>query len=315
MASYCGVTSAVFCIWVMTFMAQNYYISGSILSPCRITGVGIYLEEKVNFSEASNACNQLNLQLASKDQVEKALNHGFETCSYGWVKDGFVVIPRLTSNKKCGKGNVGLVQWYAEPFKTFKVYCFNSSDVQINSCKPDPTTTILPSPSATMDLTTHSGSDETENITAVPNVTESEQPKRNQKFRVICVTETILPTEGTTTEMPEEDSVTDSPNDTSHAAFKNDAVVFGGIPTALLVLAVIFFMISVVLSVCYIKKYKRTFPFSQKNQQKEVVETTALKEANSNDKTPEKETKNNGKNVEESKTKPEATVKCLEAEV
>lgn len=45
-----------------------------------------------------------------------------------------------------------------------------------------------------------------------------------------------------------------------------------------------------------------------------MVETTALKEAKSNDKTPEKET-NNGKKVEESKTKPEPTVKCLEAEV
>ncbi|KFP52803.1 Lymphatic vessel endothelial hyaluronic acid receptor 1, partial [Cathartes aura] len=272
-------------------------------------------EEKVNFSEASNACNQLNLQLASKDQVEKALKHGFETCSYGWVKDGLVVIPRITSNKKCGKGNIGLVLWYAEPFKTFKVYCFNSSDVQINSCKPDPTKTVLPSSSAPTDFTAYSGSDLTENITAVPNVTESEQSLKNIKFRIVCITETILPTEGTTTKIPEEYSPIDSPNYTSHAAFKNDAIVFGGIPTALLVLAVIFFIISVVLAVCYIKKYKKTFPFSNKNQQKEMVETTALKEAKSNDKTPEKETKNNGKKVEESKTKPEATVKCLEAEV
>ncbi|NXS91654.1 LYVE1 protein, partial [Jacana jacana] len=98
-------------------------------------------------------------------------------------------------------------------------------------------------------------------------------------------------------------------------AFKNDATVFGGIPTTLLVLAVIFFIISVVLAVCYIKKYKTTFQFSNKNQQKEMIETTTVKEAQSNDKTPEKETKNNGKKVEESKPKPEATVKCLEAEV
>ncbi|KFQ56560.1 Lymphatic vessel endothelial hyaluronic acid receptor 1, partial [Pelecanus crispus] len=272
-------------------------------------------EKKANFSEASNACNQLNLQLASKDQVEKALKHGFETCSYGWVKDGLAVIPRITSNKKCGQGNIGLVPWYAEPFKTFKVYCFNSSDVQINSCKPDPTTTILPSSSAPTNLTAYSGSDLTENITAVPNVAESEQSLKNIKFRLICITETILPTEATTTKMPEEDPPTDSPNYTSYAAFNNDAIVFGGIPTALLVLAVIFFIISVVLAVCYIKKYKKTFPFSNKNQQKDMVETTALKEAKSNDETPKKKTKNNGKKVEESKTKPEATVKCLEAEV
>ncbi|XP_009678521.2 lymphatic vessel endothelial hyaluronic acid receptor 1 [Struthio camelus] len=315
MATYFGVTSAMIAVWVMTFMAQNYIITGSVLSPCRIAGIGIYLEEKVNFSDASNACSQLNLQLATKDQVEKALKHGFETCSYGWVKDGLVVIPRITSNKKCGKGNVGLVPWNAEHFKTFKVYCFNSSDVHINSCKPDPTTPIPPSSSEPTDLPTYSSSDLTENITAEPHATVSEQPPKNVKFRVICITETILPTEGTTVKIPEEYSQLEFPNYTSHAAFKNDGVVFGGIPTALLVLAVIFFIISVVLAVCYIKKYKKTFPFSNKNHQKEMVETTALKEAKTNDKTPEKETKNNGKKVEESKTKPEATVKCVEAAV
>ncbi|NXC47573.1 LYVE1 protein, partial [Penelope pileata] len=98
-------------------------------------------------------------------------------------------------------------------------------------------------------------------------------------------------------------------------AFKNDGIVFGGIPITLLLLAVIFFIISVVLAVCYIKKYKEPFPFLNKNQKKEVAETMPLKEAVSNDKTLEKETKNNGKEVEEPKDKPEITAKCLEAEV
>ncbi|NXE88237.1 LYVE1 protein, partial [Menura novaehollandiae] len=272
-------------------------------------------DQKVNFSEGSNVCNQLNVQLASKDQVEKALEHGFETCSFGWVKDGFVVIPRIMSNKKCGQGKTGLVRWNAEKLQKFHVYCFNSSDAQINSCEPDPTTITFPSSSTSMDLTAPSVSDLTENITAVPTVTEAEQFLKNRRFRVICITETLIPTEGTTTQMPEEHSPTDSPKHNSHLAFKNDAVVFGGIPTALLVLAIIFFVISVVLAVCYIKKYKKTFPFFNENQQKETVVSTALKETKSNDKTPEKETQNNGNKVEESKTKPEATVKCLEAEV
>ncbi|NWQ65168.1 LYVE1 protein, partial [Neopipo cinnamomea] len=271
-------------------------------------------EKKVNFSEARNACNQLNLQLASKDQVENALKHDFQTCSFGWVKDGFVVIPRTTPNNKCGKGKTGLVRWNADPLQTFHVYCFNSSDVQINSCKPDPTTSTFPSSNAPTDSTPHSASDLTEIVTAVPTVTESEQFLKNRRFRVICVTET-LPTEGTTTALPEESSTSDSPNHTAHSAFKNDSVIFGGIPTALLVLAIIFFVISVILAVCYIKKYKKTFPFLNKNQQKEMVGTVALKDAKLNDKTPEKEAQNNGNKVEESKTKPEATVKCLEAEV
>ncbi|NXU13192.1 LYVE1 protein, partial [Pardalotus punctatus] len=273
-------------------------------------------DQKVNFSEASNVCNQFNLQLARKDQVEEALKHGFETCSFGWVKDGFVVIPRLTSNLKCGQGKTGIVRWNAEKNRPFNVYCFNSSDVQINSCEPDPTTTTFLSSSASTDLTAYSASDLTENITAVPTVivTESEKFLKN-RFRVICITETILPTEAPTTQMPEEHSPTDSPKHTPHLAFKNDAVVFGGIPIALLVLAIIFFIISVVLAVCYIKKYKKTLPFLNKKQQKETVVTTALKETKSNDQTSEKETQNNGNKVEECKTKPEATVKCLEAEV
>ncbi|NXL78023.1 LYVE1 protein, partial [Leptocoma aspasia] len=271
-------------------------------------------DQKANYSEASNGCNQLNLQLASKKQVEEALKHGFETCNYGWVKEGFAVIPRITSNQKCGQGKTGIAQWNAGKDKKFHLYCFNSSDFQINSCQPDPTTTTYPSSTASWDLTAYSAPDLTENITAVPTVTESEQFLK-KRFRVVCVTETILPTEGPTTPMPEEHLPTDSPKDTPHLAFKNDAVVFGGIPTALLVLAIIFFIISVVLAVCYIKKYKKTLPFLNKNQQKETVVTTALKETKSNDQTPEKETQNNENKVEECKTKPEATVKCLEAEV
>ncbi|NWV68843.1 LYVE1 protein, partial [Malurus elegans] len=273
-------------------------------------------DHKVNFSEASNVCNQLTLQLASKEQVEEALKRGFETCNFGWVKDGFVVIPRITSNQKCGQGKTGIVRWNASMNKKFNVYCFNSSDVQINSCEPDPTTTTFPSSSASADLTAYSASDLTENITAVPTVTVTESEKfQKNRFRVICITETILPTEGPTTLMPEEPSPTDSPKHTPHLAFKNDAVVFGGIPTALLVLAIIFFIVSVVLAVCYIKKYKKTLPFFNKNQQKETVVTTALKETKSNDQTPEQETQNNENKVEECKTKSEATVKCLEAEV
>ncbi|OWK55925.1 Lymphatic vessel endothelial hyaluronic acid receptor 1 [Lonchura striata] len=358
MANYLGVTSAVSFIWVMTFLAQNYFVTGSINSPCRIKGIGIYLDQKANFSEASNGCNQFNLELASKIQVEEALKHGFETCNYGWVKDGFAVIPRITSNQKCGQGKTGIVQWNVGKDKKFHLYCFNSSDVQINSCQPDPTTTTFPLSTASRDLAAYSASDLTENITTVPSetVTESEQFLK-KRFRVVCVTETLLPTEGPTTPMPEEHSPTDSPRHTPHLAFKNDAVVFGGknkalcgsylmkrdnyvevsIPTTLLVLAIIFFIISVVLAVCYIKnclsgttklcqyfyftiffsfkRYKKTLPFLNKNQQKETVVTTALKETKSNDQTPEKETQNNGNKVEECKTKPEATVKCLEAEV
>ncbi|NXQ26014.1 LYVE1 protein, partial [Alaudala cheleensis] len=273
-------------------------------------------DQKANFSEASAGCHQFHLQLASRQQVEEALKHGFETCSFGWVTEGFAVIPRITSNQKCGQGKTGIVQWNVGKDKKFNLYCFNSSDVQINSCHPDPITTTFPSSTAPGDVTASAASDVTENMTAVPTVTVAEPGQLLRKrFRVVCVTETLSPTEGPSTALPEQHSPSASPRHTPHLAFSNDAAAFGGIPTALLVLAIIFFIISVVLGVCYIKKYKKTFPFLNKNQQKETVVTTALKETNSNDQTPEKETQNNGNQVEECKTKPEATVKCLEAEV
>lgn len=101
------------------------------------------------------------------------------------------------------------------------VFPFPTTDVQINSCKPDPTTTIIPSSSVPTDLTAYSSSDLTGNTTAVPTAAEPEQTLKNVKFRIICITETILPTEETTTTMPEESY-------TYPAAFRNDGVVFGG---------------------------------------------------------------------------------------
>lgn len=101
------------------------------------------------------------------------------------------------------------------------IFPFPTIDVQINSCKPDPTTTILSSSTVPTELTAYSGSDLTGNTTAVPTAIEPEQTLKNVKFRIICITETILPTEGTTTTMPEEYY-------TYPAAFRNDGIVFGG---------------------------------------------------------------------------------------
>ncbi|KAF7245583.1 Lymphatic vessel endothelial hyaluronic acid receptor 1 [Varanus komodoensis] len=86
------------------------------------------------------------------------------------------------------------------------------------------------------------------------------------------------------------------------------------VPTVLLVLALIFFAAAVVLAICYIKKYKKTFPFSNKEEKKEEIETKNIKETKTSSKTLEQESKN-GKKSEEPQVKHEPTVKCLEAEV
>uniref|UniRef100_A0A8C3IH50 Lymphatic vessel endothelial hyaluronic acid receptor 1 n=1 Tax=Chrysemys picta bellii TaxID=8478 RepID=A0A8C3IH50_CHRPI len=277
---------------------------------CRIAGITLISHpKKLNFSDAESACRQLGLQLASKTQVEKAWNHGFETCSFGWVSDKWLVISRVVPNPKCGQNKTGVADWKVPLSHRYHCFCFNSSDIWIDSCIPETGTTLL---SATDPEVNSSSTASSQGITETPTATESPKPQISRKtFRIKCVTETILPTVQTILESEEEMAV---PNG-NQAAFTNDSVVFGGVPIALLVLALIFFVASAVLAVCYIKKYKRTRPFSNKKPQKERIEAKVIKDAKSIDNTPEKESKNNGKKAEEPQTKPEATVKCMEAEV
>uniref|UniRef100_A0A8C8VQP9 Lymphatic vessel endothelial hyaluronan receptor 1 n=1 Tax=Pelusios castaneus TaxID=367368 RepID=A0A8C8VQP9_9SAUR len=307
MGSYSGVALVLFSIWIMKFIAQGTFSVEDLTVPaCRIAGIALISRpKKLNFSEAAHACSQLGLQLAKRTQVKKAWSHGFETCSYGWVADKWTVISRQSPNPKCGQNKTGVVDWNVSLNRGFSGYCFNSSDTWINSCIPEPNSTLIPS---TVTEINSSSATSSQGITKMPKATELPKIK---KPHMICVMETILTTIQTTVESQEEMAV---PNG-NHAAFRNDNVVFGDVPTALLVLALFFFIAFVVLAICYIKKYNDTCPFSNKNQQQEMIETKVIKEPNSSDKVPEKEPKNNGKKAEELQTKPEATVKCVEAEV
>ncbi|CAM2115506.1 lymphatic vessel endothelial hyaluronic acid receptor 1 [Caretta caretta] len=311
MGTYSGVTRVLLSIWIMKFLAQgSFNVKDLTIQECRTAGITLISHpKKLNFSEAESACRQLGLQLASKTQVEKARNHGFETCSFGWVADKWLVISRVIPNPKCGQNKTGVADWKVPLHRKYHGFCFNSSDIWIDSCIPETDTTLLP---ATDPEINSSSTASSQGITEMPTAPESPKPRIRQKtFRIKCVTETILPTVQTTWESEEEMAV---PNG-NRAAFTNDSVVFGGVPIALLVLALIFFIASAVLAVCYIRKYKKTFPFSNKEPQKERIEAKVIKEANSSDSAPEKEPKNNGKKAEEPQTKPEATVKCVEAEV
>ncbi|GLD61610.1 lymphatic vessel endothelial hyaluronic acid receptor 1-like protein [Lates japonicus] len=83
----------------------------------------------LNFTAARAACLYLNVTIATKDQMERAVLRGLETCRYGWIAEKIAVIPRLISEEKCGKGNTGLVLWYARAESKFGAYCFSASAV------------------------------------------------------------------------------------------------------------------------------------------------------------------------------------------
>ncbi|KAM7235691.1 hypothetical protein CapIbe_012877 [Capra ibex] len=309
-------------IWTTRLLVQGSLRSEelSVSGPCRIMGVTLVTKKTqplLNFTEAQQACRLVGLTLASQDQVEEARKFGFETCSYGWVKNQFVVIPRIISNPKCGKSGVGVVIWRSSLGSRHRAYCHNSSDTWINSCFPEIITTDDPLFNAetetyttkmTVSDSTHSalstdGPDYVTTTVAPPLASTSTPRKR----KLICITEAFMETSTTATER--ESDIQNRP------AFKNEAVGFGGVPTALLVLALLFFAAAAGLAVCYVKRYVKAFPFTNKNQQKEMIETKVVKEEKADDSNPNEESKKMNKKPEEPKSPPKTTVRCLEAEV
>ncbi|KAM6464831.1 lymphatic vessel endothelial hyaluronic acid receptor 1 [Liasis olivaceus] len=305
MAFHCGIVSLLFSIWVANFMIQGTILLKDIYtSNCRIAGVTLVADKnKINFNfvEAQSVCRQLGLTLAQKSKIETAWKHGFETCSFGWVAEGYAVISRITPNEKCGQNKTGIPIWRISQNRKARAYCHNSSDTWINSCIPEISTIALPDSSTELNSTSTASF---QDISAWAETTELLQTPKPPKYRIICVTETFIPEP---TPKKENLLFTDK-----RPAFKNDGVLFGAVPTVLLVLALFFFAAAVVLAVCYIKKYKKTSLFSNK-EKKEEIETKNLKELNAKSQPAEQGPKNGKK--EEPETKPEAPVKCLEAEV
>lgn len=287
------------------------------ISTCRIMGVALVGRNKnpqMNFTEANEACKMLGLTLASRDQVESAQKSGFETCSYGWVGEQFSVIPRIFSNPRCGKNGKGVLIWNAPSSQKFKAYCHNSSDTWVNSCIPEIVTTFYPvldtqTPATEFSVSSSAYLASSPDSTTPVSATTRAPPLTSmaRKTKKICITEVY--TEPITMATETEAFVA------SGAAFKNEAAGFGGVPTALLVLALLFFGAAAVLAVCYVKRYVKAFPFTTKNQQKEMIETKVVKEEKADDVNANEESKKPVKNPEEAKSPPKTTVRCLEAEV
>ncbi|XP_005380340.1 PREDICTED: lymphatic vessel endothelial hyaluronic acid receptor 1 [Chinchilla lanigera] len=307
-------------IWTTRLLVQgSVRVQELVATSCRIMGVALVnkkIEPQLNFSEAREACKLLGLTLASKAQVEAALLSGFETCSYGWVAEQYPVIPRINQNPRCGKNGKGILIWKAKAHQKFRAYCHNSSDVWVNSCVPEIITTVDPlldyePETYTVELpvsdSTFSAS-ALYSTTAAPTTTPARAAtSSSRKKKLICITEVYTETSSMPTETVSSTQ--------SGAAFKNEAPGFGGVPTALLVLALLFFSAAAGLAVCYVKRYVKPFPFTNKNQQKEMIETKVVKEDKADDGNPNEESKKTDKNAEEPKSPPKTTVRCLEAEV
>lgn len=280
-------------------------------------------KNQLNLTEAKEACRLLGLTLASKDQIDVAMKYGFETCSYGWVDDVVLVIPRINVNPKCGKSRTGVVTWNNAPSKKSSAYCYNSSDTWINSCVPEiisPKVLSTQPATYTTEMTVRNSRNSASSTDAPESNPSTMAPtpmptsvmastSTSKKIKLICVTEVLVETSTLMTPTETEVSVENK------VAFKNETVGFGGVPTALLVLALLFFAAAAGLAVCYVKRYAKAFPFTNKNQQKEMIETKEVKEEKTDDCNSNEESNKFDRKPEDSKSPPKTTVRCLEAEV
>ncbi|KAK7811628.1 hypothetical protein U0070_006064 [Myodes glareolus] len=306
--------------WTTRLPVQGAVLTQELsISTCRYMGVALVgrkTNPQMNFTEARETCQVLGLTLASKAQMEAAQKSGFETCSYGWVGDRISVIPRIFPNPKCGKNGVGVLIWNASPSLKFRAYCHNASDTWVNSCIPETITTFdsmfdPQTPTVEFPVSSSSSTDlasSPDSTTHVPATTRG-PPSTSmvRKTKKICMTEVY--TEPNTVAAETEPPVI------RETTFKNEAVGFGGVPTTLLVLALLFFGAAAVLAVCYVKRYVKAFPFTNKSPKKEMIETKVVKEEKADDINSNEESKKTDKNPEEPKSPSRTAVRCLEAEV
>lgn len=115
-------------------------------------------EYAFNMSQAGAACQFLNTTIATKEQVEKALQHGLETCKFGWIHEQIVVIPRIKRIANCGQNKTGVLPWTVPGYRIFNAFCFKSEaeylDTSTPSDIPEKMSTTVSTLTATLASTT-----------------------------------------------------------------------------------------------------------------------------------------------------------------
>ncbi|KAM9807666.1 LOW QUALITY PROTEIN: uncharacterized protein ACB057_005461 [Neosynchiropus ocellatus] len=115
-------------LFLLFFTLTSSPLANSLAEVTNSHGVFLLIEGDkytFNYTAARAACLSLRVPMATLAQMQQAVNQGLETCKFGWVEEQVVVVPRKTSDKKCGSGSIGVVKWFASPSKPFAAFCFN----------------------------------------------------------------------------------------------------------------------------------------------------------------------------------------------
>ncbi|XP_034541057.1 lymphatic vessel endothelial hyaluronic receptor 1b, partial [Notolabrus celidotus] len=266
----------------------------------RAAGVFLLIEGGVytfNFTAARDACLFLNTTIATRDQMERALQHGLETCKFGWIAEQVAVVPRLTADEKCGQGKTGVVRWAASTDKTFGVFCFNASDLA------EALNRSTSSPQSFTSFTTQTAGTQTSSpltTKALPSgplqTTKASEPT---SFTSALQVKTSRPSTTPSAQEPPSSSshlITSEPTDvrgafttSAHALFTSESETrppvisgkpsLGDVPTALIILGVIVLLLTAAGFVWYFKP--NIFTFWAQAQQKEDMETEMWKHTDS----------------------------------
>ncbi|KAL2093437.1 hypothetical protein ACEWY4_010749 [Coilia grayii] len=118
---FCGV----FCVLALDLPQDQVATSRTVSGVFMVMLNNMY---SFNASVSSGVCRALHAEIATKAQVETALNNGLEMCRFGWVEEKIAVVPRIKPSEKCGNSKTGLVVWRATEKQLFDVFCFNNTD-------------------------------------------------------------------------------------------------------------------------------------------------------------------------------------------
>ncbi|XP_035498085.1 lymphatic vessel endothelial hyaluronic receptor 1b isoform X2 [Scophthalmus maximus] len=208
----------------------------------RAAGVFMLIEGGIytlNFTSARAACLWLNVTMATRDQMEGAVQQGLETCKFGWIAEGIAVIPRISSNRNCGNGKTGVVQWSAIPDRKFGVYCFNASDLEETKTTSKAAAQTSTSPTTPTELIQTQTQTQTQTLTPTPTTpltassrqkTTTKSPEQTSAFTVQV--ETTRSTRVSSTSTPRDTVSTHVPTSRSHFVASKPTVLTSAFPTS-----------------------------------------------------------------------------------
>ncbi|XP_031587774.1 lymphatic vessel endothelial hyaluronic receptor 1b isoform X1 [Oreochromis aureus] len=157
MARLCCLPSLLPVIFALFLQTCESALNRVISQSYRATGVFLLIEGgtyyTLNFTAARDACLSLNVTMATEVQISQAIQHGLETCKYGWIAEQTAVVPRISPEQTCGQGKTGVVTWKAPADKKFGVFCFDASALTDLETTASPQSPTSPTPLTTQ--TTH----------------------------------------------------------------------------------------------------------------------------------------------------------------